>query len=325
MRQETLQSETSFFPTPLQDELLDSFVYRYHHLSGNSTPGVTLKQLFGSFSGWSPRMLVSRVDYLYGQLPSNLFVDVDDLLNKHCLLPAFNRIYDGAMMSRLRLASYGGGMGMGIAYRYCRHPRLINESLQCCPVCVQSDIEDLGITYWRRSHQLNGATVCFAHGCDLMEACPYCRQKLCKPANMDLPTSFCSSCGKKFVPIYSYARPVQKLAWLAHDALASTAVATDLLQLAKVVLVAADHNTYAVCQAAERFYGKNYLFTVQTKHFANDPDWLQDSFAARSKIEESGPQLLNFRTFAELLMTVDILFGSWKNLDRAMGLYVKVD
>lgn len=323
MEQEKPNSRLSFFPTPLDDELFDSFVYRYHYLSGNANPGITIKSLFGLFSSWPARMFVIRGNYLYKKLPSHLFIDADDLLNKHSLLPAFRRIYDISIISKPRTAPYRRTMNNFFIRSRCHtHPVIKKASLHCCPICTRSDTKNLGISYWRRAHQLNGAKVCFAHGCDLLEMCPFCRRKLFIFKSMNLPTSFCRTCGKDFLPTYSYPGPVQDLAKLASEALADTTVTTDLSQLAQVVLVATGNQTSAVCQEAEHLYGKKYVYAAQHRHLAFSWDWLQDSFVGHingywySGFSES---LLEFSNFAELLMTVHILFGSWNKLDRAMG------
>lgn len=324
MKSAQLYSKTCFFPLPFQDELLDSVIFRYHHLSGNYSPGITLQKLFGRFSGAFPRVLVSRIDHLLKRLPTNLFSSVDDIIDNHSLLPAFSRVYDKRKMVRLWANSYGGAaIGMNFKYRYCRNTKVISDAFQYCPVCVLCDTEQFGTAYWHRSHQLNGAVVCHVHGCDLISTCPCCRRKLYDARKMEIPTSYCKGCGTIFPLTYSYPAPVQHLAKLAHQALHRTVDATDLLLFARVILGAASHDTYHVCQTAERLYGMDYLRNVAPTRFAACWDWLQDSFEFSSEREETGLLLLNFPTFAEALMTVDVLFGSWKNMDRAVDALTK--
>lgn len=202
--------QVSFFPAPHPDELLDSIMFRYHKLSGNANFGITLKRLFGAFSGAYPRMLTSRINHLHARLPIGLFTSVDDILNKQCVLPAFGRICDNTTMTQLRKDSYGGmAIGMGIRYRYSGHPIVICDSFRLCPSCVVADTKSFGIAFWHRSHQLNGVLVCYAHGCDLMASCPCCRHTLHKVPNILLPSSFCHNCGKDFFPAYSHNAGVQ--------------------------------------------------------------------------------------------------------------------
>ena len=81
----------SFFPKPYPDEILYSLLARYHIRSGNTSPKITLQELFNC------RTTVATVD-----LPSNLtsliqkisFISnfqVEDLIYKHMLMVELNR------------------------------------------------------------------------------------------------------------------------------------------------------------------------------------------------------------------------------------------
>lgn len=114
-------------------------------------------------------------------------------------------------------------------------------------------------------------------------------------------------------------RASKTLANLAHHALRNPIMGTNLVHFAKVVLDATGNDTYSVCQTASHLYGCMYLDAVGTLRSSLHVDWLHDSFSFSSGNKKSGPFLLKFSTFAGVLMTVHILFGSWENLDTVLG------
>jgi hypothetical protein len=307
----------SFFPVPLKNELLDSLVYRYHYLSGNSHPSVTIEKLFGMSCIHTPKMFTTRINHLHSRLPPELFRNCDDLLHKHALFPAFSRIFEKGKMSRLRSISYNGIIiGMGVLYH--SRPIVIQATMQCCPICINEDTQDVSTAYWHRSHQLHGAVVCHLHGCDLIDACPHCKQEIRVPRTMYLPNAVCQSCKKRFLPVYSYPHTVRELAVLAHDALSSSVGGTDLVRLREVVLEASNHDTNEVCQHSRRIYGDRYFKRAGLLGSTDQFDWINDSYFRQNQNLKYGPLELRLGTFAELLMTVQILFGSWAILDQAM-------
>jgi hypothetical protein len=52
---------------------------------------------------------------------------------------------------------------LGIAQSLKRH----RDKLKYCPLCRKEDLKRYGETYWRRSHQLTGSSICLSHECFL--------------------------------------------------------------------------------------------------------------------------------------------------------------
>ncbi len=174
MKNQTSKSSVSFFPVPLPDELLDSVVYRYHHLSGASNPAVTVETLFGKGVKFVPKLITNHAEVLWERAAKKLFANADDLINGLTLLPAFGVVLDRRQMETARQDSYDDcNFGVGTMYRTQIH--VVQPEMQSCPMCVAEEHDHLGIAYWHRSHQLDGVAVCHRHSCDLQSACRHCQ------------------------------------------------------------------------------------------------------------------------------------------------------
>lgn len=74
----------------------------------------------------------------------------------HTLIPLFR-----AVASHLNDHLHGDPSDFGLIAAHA--PRLIRRDLQLCPDCMREDIDYLGFTFWRRSHQLPGIDWCEKH------------------------------------------------------------------------------------------------------------------------------------------------------------------
>lgn len=324
MRQQP-NAQVSFFPMPQPDELLDSVVYRYHQLAGNAKPRQTLNELFGRPSKIVPRLLSNHVDHLQARVPPHLFKDSREIMAKHLLLPAMGRIFDEWHIKQaVSNTANGFVFGCDRIYYSC-HTLVLQDSFQCCPICIQEEQDNLCFAYWHRSHQLHGVTTCHKHGCDLIQHCPYCGRDAHQSRSLDLPDNHCPSCGKRWLPSYSFPESVNRLANLAYEACNSEKFkGTDLILFANVVWDITDENTEAACAQMDSNYGPAYLRKIGPLGEKNRGDWLGRSFQLEMPDRIYEPWILKLRRYADLLMTVDTLFGSWADFDRHVDKYRKL-
>ncbi|TCV81068.1 TniQ family protein [Sulfurirhabdus autotrophica] len=312
------KAHVSFFPMPQSDELLDSVVYRYHQLAGHASPRQTFNELFGKFCQVVPKLMTNHTSHLLAKVPPHLFKERQDILAKHLLLPALHRIFGENHIKQAILNTESGARFGTDRIYYCCHTLLLQHSLQCCPLCIQEEQNEMGFAYWHRSHQLHGVATCHKHGCDLIQNCPYCGRQARHPRSMELPESHCLGCGKRWLPTYSFSESVNRLANLAYVTCNSGKMeGTDLVLFAKVVSAITGGNTAAACNDMEASYGSAYFKSIYQKEKDVRGDWLKDAFH-REKFNrgEFGPWTLRFRRYSDLLMAVDNLFGSWADFDR---------
>ncbi len=161
----------SFFPKPYPDEILYSLLARYHIRSGNTSPKITLQELFNC------RTTVATVD-----LPSNLssliykisFISnyqVEDLIYKHTLYPFYSVFLPPERTSQViesMKRDQGGDIHRraGIMASSITMPRYF----RFCPNCLEEDLNNYGEAYWHRLHQSPGVLVCPTHGVLLQDS-----------------------------------------------------------------------------------------------------------------------------------------------------------
>lgn len=309
-----LQPAVSFFPTPLPDELLDSVIYRYHHLSGNSHPAHTIEAFYGQAGTIVPKLLTNGIRRLHARLPKALFASADDLIHQVTMVPAFGAVLDERQMGAVRQTSMEvGSLGQNVLYRGAN--RVMHSQLHCCPICVGQELEKFGTAYWHRSHQLYGVKVCHEHGCDLIAACPYCDAPLSRQGSMDLPRSHCSACNKPFLAVFSQPAAVQEIAILGKAALSGVVPYCDRQWLGGKVRHLAGSDTQGVCDRIRELFGPDYLSDdPQDGFYTFQGDWLGNALKDRNTIRGPERGWLNLPSLMHMMVLVHTLFGTWEKV-----------
>lgn len=160
------------FPAPIQEETLYSLIARYSAIIGYSNPRWVLQDCFGGDGGGSASpYLPSRLGRLVAELPTGHPYTVDQLIDRHTLLPYYARFVDPAKLRQARRSmegSPGRSVSFALGLHVCRIQ--IPRGLQFCPECAVRDTVACGAPVWRRVHQLPGVLVCPDHGCVLRAA-----------------------------------------------------------------------------------------------------------------------------------------------------------
>lgn len=71
------------------------------------------------------------------------------------------------------------------------------ETPSFCVDCVRQDIDEIGMAYWRRSHQVAGVWFCPSHGTGLVAECQNCGTEL---LFNQLPDTTCRACKSEYAP-----------------------------------------------------------------------------------------------------------------------------
>jgi len=93
--------------------------------------------------------LIEHLSYVSG-------IDTHHFARHHTLIPAYR-----AVASHLHDHKHGEPSDLGLLSAHA--PRLMRNDLQLCYECIKEDIDFLGFTFWRRSHQLPGIDWCQKH------------------------------------------------------------------------------------------------------------------------------------------------------------------
>lgn len=160
-----------FFPTPYPDEILYSILARYHIRSGNTSPKLTLTELFNSKNTIATVDLPSNLNYLMENIKFISNYQVEDLIYKHTLYPFYSVFLPpkrGSQVIESMKADFGGDIHtrVGIMASSMKMFRY----LRFCPKCLEEDLQNYGEAYWHRIHQTPGVLVCPVHGVTLQDS-----------------------------------------------------------------------------------------------------------------------------------------------------------
>lgn len=153
------------FPEIYPDELLYSQLARYHARSGNLAYIFTAEQLFQS------KTVRPDVEFLNAYTSEALSIitstmSMENIIMKHTMFPYYGRF----LKPERRSTAFDSLVNMQTDYRRLL-PIPKNKTvryLRYCPICVQSDRERFGETFWHRVHQMVGIDICPTHRCLLI-------------------------------------------------------------------------------------------------------------------------------------------------------------
>ncbi|MGG2014050.1 TnsD family Tn7-like transposition protein [Bacillus sp. S10(2024)] len=149
-----------FHPNNYHDELVYSIVARYHRMSPNLFNSQTTTDLFGT-----------KITYSFAELPLHMkyFSDClglcfDDVIYNHTMFP----LYAPFMSKEKAEAIYRRMIGKNDSSKrvdsgiyQCGIP--YTRTLKYCSICKNEMEEKVGVSYWRRIHQVFGVKICPIH------------------------------------------------------------------------------------------------------------------------------------------------------------------
>ena len=158
----------NWFPTPYPDELLYSVLARYHVWSGNTSPKMTIEDLFGKRTVRSVWDLPANFKILLSQLGT--YWDANQLINNHTMYPYYAAFLLPKQAKQVRKSMLESDRSrihtrIGVAASNVK----IKTNLWVCSNCIKEDMETYGETYWRRVHQAPGVFICPKHETALEE------------------------------------------------------------------------------------------------------------------------------------------------------------
>jgi hypothetical protein len=132
-----------WFPTPYPDELLYSVLARYHVWSGNTSPKMTIEELFGKRTVRSVWDLPANLNMLLSQLGS--YWKAEQLINNHTMYPyyaAFLLPQQAKQVKKSMLDTDGSTIHtrIGVAASNVK----IKTNLWACSDCIEEDMNTYG-------------------------------------------------------------------------------------------------------------------------------------------------------------------------------------
>ncbi|WML58109.1 TnsD family transposase [Neobacillus sp. PS2-9] len=161
-----------FIPKLYSNELLYSFVARYHQYCANKSPKHTSIDLFEHPMQLAVPDLPLKIGKLINHL--SLFIDLDEeeLINSHTFYNYYSNFISLDKKAFVKDAMISGNnkgavhMMTGVMASAIKDKKFFHH----CPLCLDEDINLYGETYWRVDHQLPGVFVCVRHNIVLHES-----------------------------------------------------------------------------------------------------------------------------------------------------------
>lgn len=156
-----------FFPEFYEDELLYSLLARYYTRSGYLNYTYAAEDLFKEQNVTAE---IEFITFLKEDIWKRMYKtkSMEEIVLKHTMFPYYTRFFSkkdkelAFLAIREKRTDY---------YNYLKLPYNRTEKyLRFCPVCAEKDRQELGETYWHRSHQMTGIDVCPFHKCNLINS-----------------------------------------------------------------------------------------------------------------------------------------------------------
>lgn len=159
-----------FFPPLYPDELLYSALARYHNYSGNESFKKTMRDLFGCETVCSVTDLPCNLEALSSRIPGKV-ISKEQLLQDHTLMPYYSHFIPHDRLKIIKQDMYfNNGSSIHMLLGQTANGVKPSKSLKYCTVCASENRVKYGLSYWQRSHQLPGVTVCYKHKISLCES-----------------------------------------------------------------------------------------------------------------------------------------------------------
>lgn len=154
---------TFFIPRIYEDEILYSFISRYHERSGNIRINSTVEDLFSIPYLKSNIYLPGYINNLVNNFPKNCGYTSKEIILNHTLYPFFT-FFDSEEFSEKIFNLMLSSDNNNIRNKSGTTNRKMNPIyFRFCLECIEEDLEKYGETYWHRIHQTPGVLVCPKH------------------------------------------------------------------------------------------------------------------------------------------------------------------
>lgn len=154
----------SIVPSIFPDELFYSWFARYHRFSGNSSPVITMAELFNKKNSKLNIHFPFNLEFLIEQFPENLLITSDDIINKHTIFP-YLRLFmrsDG-IDNVIEAMKYDIKQNISVKTTINTQKVFDINIIKICPECYIEDREMSGEAYIHRTHQVPGNLICIKH------------------------------------------------------------------------------------------------------------------------------------------------------------------
>lgn len=176
--------------TLLNGETIYGAIARAECMPGEHPYTIMRRMLVGTTASTINFALPNCLEAICRNLPRNLGVTPDEIIDRHTLFPAVAPLLDEAetqeLRRRMRICQRGTAR-LPVCKR--RDFDKKEEYFRYCPVCAQAErSQGLMIASWRMPHQLYGVEACELHACRLIYTrLPIVTKEFCHDADTSIP------------------------------------------------------------------------------------------------------------------------------------------
>ncbi|MGF7060035.1 TnsD family Tn7-like transposition protein [Brassicibacter mesophilus] len=160
----------SIIPRPYLNEIIYSWIFRYHFLNGSFSSTQTFKELFNREVVYLNLLYPTYLDCLVSKLPKSWEVTPENLIYKHTIFSFFKPFLSEHRVKKTigimkkgdtSKLSYYMGIEAGEVFK--------NRVIKVCPICDEENTNKFQETYLNRIHQIPGNYICTKHNTALKE------------------------------------------------------------------------------------------------------------------------------------------------------------
>lgn len=203
--------------------------------------------------------VVNKFGYLADVFARNALdsaITGSDLIEQHSAFPIYASLLPPESRGLWKAAQLAGESRPWFRYFATPvHGDVFADVPRLCPICLENDREQFGMTYWRVEHQLPSVVSCSSHGGLLHDRCADCGTAFAASGEGRLPGASCKSCGstKSAAPAKAKESPGSR----AHAALiarAAKAAAPELLPEVRIRLLRLAFSGRSAEDIIQRFF-----------------------------------------------------------------------
>lgn len=153
----------------LTGENLYSLLARNHYYRGHPKPVDTIKVFFGTSTGRSLHDSLSEIEVFVAKTEGHLGT-ATYILDEHTLMRFYRIFVNQYEGQRIRQSGKSAQTMLKYPFALWTGRFRTMHPLKACPICAQNDQTNIGMSYWRLTHQFPGVWVCLEHDHPLLSA-----------------------------------------------------------------------------------------------------------------------------------------------------------
>jgi hypothetical protein len=187
---------------------LSSFARLVYQVNAHGSFDKTCERLFGSRINGRALLFGAHAEYCAQVVGKGTFASARRILENHTVWPFFAYMLPEPMREAWCKAQESFERYPSRRFLSQRNiARLLKARYHGCPACIQSDLDNYGVAFWRVQHQLCSIDHCPKHRVALISDCQRCGTFSPSFINSTLPSLKCKTCGSQLTAMQTNEQP----------------------------------------------------------------------------------------------------------------------